>query len=47
MKNHAEESKRRAYGEVCALVESLGGRMQYRAGGGPGGVWEIDLTGND
>jgi hypothetical protein len=35
----------RAYGAVVELVESIGGKMEFEAGGGPGGVWRIDLYG--
>jgi hypothetical protein len=34
---------RRAYGQVRTLIESMGGRMEWRAGGGPGGSWELSL----
>jgi hypothetical protein len=33
---------RRAYGQVRTLIESMGGRMEWRAGGGPGGVLGAD-----
>lgn len=35
----------RAYVRVRALLEGLGGTMQYHAGGGPGGKWELTLNG--
>lgn len=34
-----------AYGKLRAFVESLGGSMNYKPGGGPGGVWQIELHG--
>jgi hypothetical protein len=35
----------RPYDLVLKLVRDLGGRMEYRPGGGPGGVWELTLQG--
>ena len=33
------------YRKARALIESIGGTMRWRSGGGPGGVWEITLHG--
>ena len=35
----------RPYLRVHDLLSSLGGNMVYKAGGGPGGVWELELRG--
>lgn len=35
----------RPYDLARSLVESLGGTVTYRPGGGPGGVWELELEG--
>lgn len=40
-----ELSKKRPYEKVHNLLESLGGKMVYRPGGGPGGVWVLALWG--
>jgi len=39
------QSKEVPYGRVRNLVESIGGTMTYQVGGGPGGVWELNLWG--
>lgn len=33
------------YEKVQLLLESIGGQMTYRPGGGPGGVWVLHLWG--
>lgn len=33
------------YERVRSLLESIGGGMTYRPGGGPGGTWELTLRG--
>jgi len=37
------DGKGRPYGQVRTLIESLGGRMKWMPGGGPGGFWELTL----
>ena len=37
--------KIRPYKEVHDLLESIGGNMTYRPGGGTGGVWVLSLWG--
>lgn len=39
------QTERRPYGRVRSLVESIGGTMTWQPGGGPGGVWELNLRG--
>jgi hypothetical protein len=38
-----DKQETRDYGRVRDLIESLGGRMEWLPGGGPGGVWELTL----
>jgi hypothetical protein len=35
----------RPYEEIQHLLESIGGEMKYQPGGGPGGVWILNLHG--
>jgi hypothetical protein len=37
--------EKRPYDKVREVLESIGGKMSYRPGGGPGGVWELELWG--
>lgn len=37
------DGKGRPYGQVRTLIESLGGKMKWLPGGGPGGAWELVL----
>lgn len=37
------DGKGRPYGQVRTLIESLGGKMKWLPGGGPGGAWELIL----
>ncbi len=39
------QTKPRVYEEAQRLIESIGGEMRWRPGGGPGGVWELSLRG--
>lgn len=39
------QDKPRVYEKVQGLIESLGGTMKWRPGGGPGGAWELNLKG--
>jgi len=41
----ATDLTKRPYHEVKSLLESIGGTMTYRPGGGPGGVWVLALRG--
>jgi hypothetical protein len=41
----AELSEKRPYEQIRDILESIGGKMIYRPGGGPGGVWVLDLWG--
>jgi len=37
--------EKRPYDKVREVLESIGGKMFYRPGGGPGGVWVLELWG--
>lgn len=39
------ETKPRVYEKAQGLIESIGGTMKWRPGGGPGGGWELNLRG--
>jgi len=35
--------EKKPYDKVREVLESIGGSMSYRPGGGPGGVWVLEL----
>lgn len=39
------QNKPRVYEKVQSLIEELDGKMTWLPGGGPGGVWELNLRG--